>query len=104
MLALVLTVFSWLACRFRSRAELELELIALHHQVAVLHRQQRGHLRLCAIDRLMWVCLYRVWPRCLKIMVLVKPATLVGYHGSPHCSALTLAEPIGLSHLPESIE
>jgi hypothetical protein len=29
-------VLSWLACRIRSRAELELKLIALRHQVAVL--------------------------------------------------------------------
>jgi hypothetical protein len=27
------------------------------------------------MDRLLWVWLYRVWPRCLKVMVLVKSAT-----------------------------
>jgi len=36
MLALISTGFSWLACRFRSRTEIELELIALRHQVAIL--------------------------------------------------------------------
>jgi hypothetical protein len=77
MLALISTVFSWLACRIRSRAELELELIALRHQVAVLNRQRAGRPRLCSIDRLVWVSLYRVWPRCLETMVLVKPATVV---------------------------
>jgi hypothetical protein len=46
MLALLSTLLSWLACRIRSRAELELELIALSHQVAVLNRQRRGRLRL----------------------------------------------------------
>jgi len=80
MLALISTLFSWLACRFRSRAELELELIALRHQVAVLNRQRPGRLRFCSIDRLLWVWLYRVWPRCLEKMVLVKPATVVQWH------------------------
>ncbi|MGO9605394.1 MAG: hypothetical protein ACLQAT_18730 [Candidatus Binataceae bacterium] len=32
MLASISAFFSWLACRFHSRAELELELIALRHQ------------------------------------------------------------------------
>jgi putative transposase len=72
MLALISIWFSWLACRFRSRAELELELIALRHQVAVLHRQQRGRLRLSSVDRMLWVWLYRVWPRCLEAMVLMR--------------------------------
>jgi hypothetical protein len=52
MFALISTVFSWLACRIRSRAELELELIALRHQVAVLNRQRVGRPRLCSVDRL----------------------------------------------------
>ena len=36
--------------------------------------------RLSALDRLLWIWLYRVWPRCLNIMVLVKPATVVQWH------------------------
>ena len=80
MLALLSTWVSWVAWRFRSRAELELELIALRHQVAVLNRQQSGRLRLCSIDRMLWVWLYRVWPRCLKAILVVKPATVVQWH------------------------
>jgi putative transposase len=80
MLALISTGFSWLACRFRSRAELELELIALHHQIAILNRQRPRRPRFCSIDRLLWVWLYRVWPRCLELMVVAKPATVVQWH------------------------
>ena len=29
---------------------------------------------------MLWVWLYRAWPRCLKVMVLVKPATVVQWH------------------------
>jgi putative transposase len=80
MLALLSAFFSWLACRLRSRAELEFEVMVLRHQLAVLHRQHPGRPRVCSIDRLLWVWLYRVWPRCLYTIVLVKPATVVQWH------------------------
>jgi hypothetical protein len=63
-----------------ARAELELEVIALRHQLAVLHRQRPGRHRPFALDRLFWNWLYRVWPRCLNIIVLVKPAPVVQWH------------------------
>jgi len=76
MLAYISELVSWLAGRLRSRAELELEVIALRHQLAVLRRQRPGRPQLFAFDRLLWIWLYRVWPRCLNILVLVKPATV----------------------------
>ena len=69
-----------LSFRFRSRASLELELVALRHQLVVLRRQRPRRLRLHSADRLLWVCLYRVWPRVLDALVLVKPATVVKWH------------------------
>ena len=45
------SLFSWLSSRFRSRLELELEVIALRHQLAVLRRQRPGRTRLFSIDR-----------------------------------------------------
>jgi putative transposase len=80
MLTLWSELYSWLVCRCRGRAALELEVIALRHQLAVLRRQHPGRVRLFAIDRLIWVWLYRVRPRCLDLMVLVKPATVVQWH------------------------
>ena len=80
MLAYSLALLSWLAGRFRGRAELELEVIALRHQLAVLRRQRPGRPQLFALDRILWIWLYRVWPRCLNIMMLVKPATVVQWH------------------------
>ncbi len=56
------------------------EVIALRHQLAVLRRQRPGRTRLSPIDRLLWVWLYRAWPRCLEVMVLVKSATVVQWH------------------------
>jgi putative transposase len=65
---------------FRSRAVLELENLALRHQLHVLRRQRPSRPRLITIDRLLWVWLYRLWPRCLDTMVLVKPASVVRWH------------------------
>jgi hypothetical protein len=80
MLKHLRSIVAVVARRFRSRAVLELENLALHHQLRVLRRQRPGRPRLFAIDRLLWVWLYRLWPRCLDTMVLVKPATVVQWH------------------------
>ena len=76
MLKLERSVISVVARRFRSRAVVELENLALRHQLHVLRRQRPGRLRLFTFDRL----LYRLWPRCLEAMVLVKPATVIQWH------------------------
>ena len=80
MLKLVNSIVSMLARRFRSRAVVELENLALRHQLHVLRRQQPGRPRLFAVDRLLWVLLYRLWPRCLDAIMLVKPPTVVQWH------------------------
>ena len=80
MITLLSAVVSLLSFRLRSRASLELELVALRHQVTVLRRQRPGQPRLFSTDRLLWVWLYRIWPQVLNAMVLVKPATVVQWH------------------------
>src|SRR3981189_3164969 len=80
MIALLSAVGSLLSFRVRSRASLELELVALRHQVTVLRRQRPGQPRLFSTDRLLWVWLYRIWPKVLNAMVLVKPATVIDWH------------------------
>ncbi len=83
MLKLARSTISAFARRLRSRAALELENLVLRHQLQVLRRQRPGRPRLFAADRLLWVWLYRLWPRCLELMVLVKPATIVQWHRGP---------------------
>ena len=80
MITIMSALLSVLSFRFRSRASLELELVALRHQLAVLRRQRPGRLRIFATDRLLWMWLYRIWPRALNAMVLVKPATVIQWH------------------------
>jgi Protein of unknown function (DUF1214) len=55
MLKLERSIVSMLARRFRSRAVVELENLALRHQLHVLRRRRPGRVRLFAIDRLVWV-------------------------------------------------
>src|SRR5258708_25571119 len=80
MITLLSAIGSLLSFRIRSRTSLELELVALRHQVTVLRRQRPGQPRLFFADRLLWVWLYRIWPQALDTMVLVKPATVVPWH------------------------
>ena len=80
MVTILFALVSLFSFRFRSRASLELELIASRHQVIVLSRQRPHRLRLLSADRLLWVWLYRVRPQVLETLVLVKPAIVVKWH------------------------
>ncbi len=80
LITILSALVSLLSFRVRSRASLELELVALRHQVSVLRRQRKGRLQLFATDRLLWVWLYRIWPRVLNAIVLVKPATVIQWN------------------------
>jgi hypothetical protein len=59
------------------RRDLVLELLALHHQVAVLARSNR---RFRSSDRLLWLILRRVWPQWRDALVLVQPTTVDRWH------------------------
>jgi len=80
MVTILCALVSIIEFRVRSRASLELELIALRHQVTVLRRQRPGRPQLSSLDRLLWVWLYRIGPQVIDAMVLVKPATVVQWH------------------------
>ena len=56
-----------------ARRDLLLEVLALHHQVAVLARSNRRFRR---SDRLLWLILRRLWPQWRDALVLVQPATV----------------------------
>jgi len=58
---------------------LQLELLALRHQLAVSERTS-PRLKLCPADRLLWVILSRILPTWRDALVIVKPETVVGWH------------------------
>src|SRR3981189_971218 len=80
MIIILSALVSLLSFRLRGRASLELEVVALRHQVAVLRRRRPGRPKLFRADRLLWVWLYWIWPQALNAMVLVKPNTVVQWH------------------------
>src|SRR5215510_9300167 len=76
LVSLVLSVRSGL----RSRAELQLELLALRHQLQVLNRSRPRRLRLVTADRWLWAWLSRSWPAWRTALVIVKPETVIAWH------------------------
>jgi putative transposase len=65
---------------FRSSAFLELENLALRHQIGVLQRSARRRPTLTPGDRLLWVCLSRLWRDWRSALAIVKPETVVAWH------------------------
>ena len=65
---------------FETRASLQLEIIALRHQLNALRRTQRGRIQLNRADRLFWVWLSKFWSGWRSALVIVKPETVVAWH------------------------
>src|SRR6202045_1430856 len=65
---------------FRSRASLEAEIVALRHQLNVLRRKSPK--RPAFSNRLIFACLYRISPRIVNALVIVKPETVIRWHGA----------------------
>jgi putative transposase len=64
----------------RSRLELQLENLALRHQIGVLQRSVKRRPKLKSTDRLLWVYLSRIWGNWRSTLVIVKPETVVAWH------------------------
>src|SRR6201987_1357354 len=80
MLIFLTTLLASLASIFRSRASLGLENLALRHQIGVLHRSAGKRLKLTSGDRLLWICLSRLWRDWRSALAIVKPETVVAWH------------------------
>ena len=64
---------------FKSRATLQLENLALRHQLGVLRRAVKRP-KLTSADRLLWTWLCEVWSDWRSALVIVKPETVIGWH------------------------
>jgi putative transposase len=80
MLISLTTLFTTLCSIFRSRAALQLENLALRHQIGVLQRSARKRLKLNPGDRLLWVWLSRLWRDWRSALAIVKPETVLAWH------------------------
>src|ERR1700674_1538881 len=73
LVSLLLTLRTWA----RSRAALQLEVLALRHQLQVLQRTRPQRLRLTKADRWLWMRLSGIWTGWRTALVIVKPETVI---------------------------
>src|SRR5215469_9421260 len=77
---ILLSFLATLSSILRSRAALELEILALRHQIGVLQRSAVKRPKLTTGDRLLWICLSRLWRNWRSTLAIVKPETVVAWH------------------------
>ena len=65
---------------FRSRAAIEAEILTLRQQIIVLRRTAAKKQSFGAMDRLVVVGLYRLFPRVLDALAIVRPGTVIKWH------------------------
>lgn len=65
---------------FRSRASLEIEILALRHQLNILRRRSSKKPTLSNIDRLVFAGLYGLAPGVLSALAIVRPETVIRWH------------------------
>jgi hypothetical protein len=65
---------------FRSRASLEVEVVALRQQLNVLRRKSARRPAFSAFDRLFFAGLYQIAPRVKDALAIVRPETVVRWH------------------------
>ena len=78
MRAVVIAVGKSVTSIFCSRLALQIEVLALRHQLAVYHRAERRPY-LCPADRLLWAWLSRVWSGWRESLVFVQPRTVINW-------------------------
>jgi hypothetical protein len=80
MIDLCKLVWCGLIGLFRSRASLEIEILALRHQLNILRRKSPKRPTLGSIDRLIFAGLYGLAPGVLSALAMVRPETVIRWH------------------------
>jgi hypothetical protein len=80
MMSVLLSLLLTLRTLARSRAALQLEILAVRHQLQVLQRTRPRRSRLTRADRWLWVVLARLWTGWRTALVVVKPETVIAWH------------------------
>src|SRR5665213_1063552 len=70
----------FLASLVRSRARLEAEILVFRHQLNVLRRAAPMRPRLTSIDRLIFVCFYRLFPSVADALTIIQPDSVLRWH------------------------
>ena len=77
LLKLILGLFASL---FKSRANLEAEVLILRQQINVLRRRTPRRANLNNTDRFLFVWLYRLFPSVLGAVAIVRPEMIIRWH------------------------
>ena len=80
MIRLFCFVLAVLASPFKSKLRLEAENAVLRHQLIILRRRLHGRVRLTNQDRWFFIQLYRWFPAILRVLMIMRPETLVRWH------------------------
>src|SRR3984885_4398606 len=81
MIGLLCFALAVLASPFKSMLRLEAENAVLRHQLIVVRRRLPGRVRLTNHDRWFLIQLYRWVPSILQVLTIIRPETLVRWHG-----------------------
>ena len=79
MLTLIVALSANLRHVFSARIDLLLENAALRQQL-VIYQRSSARPRLTTVDRLIWILLSLSWLRWRSALLIVQPATVVGWH------------------------
>ncbi len=78
MRAVLVALAAALGASFRTRAALQIEVLALRHQLSVYHRRGgRAHIKVA--DRLLWAWLSRTWAGWRSALMFVQPSTVIAW-------------------------
>jgi hypothetical protein len=76
MFSVISAALAYLASWFQSRHTMQLEILALRHQLAVYqHSVKRPQLQ--RVDRLFWAWLSRLWSGWQQVLACVQPRTVI---------------------------
>ena len=79
MRTVLVPLLYYVIATFRSRAALQLEVLAFRQQLVVLQHTGPRRPRLRLADRLFWVCLSSLWSGWRRCLVIVTADTVVGW-------------------------
>ena len=75
MRSVVVSLLLTLRVSLRARTVLQLEILALRHQLSVVNRSRSQRLPITHADRMLWVWLSKLWDGWRDVIVIVKPET-----------------------------
>ena len=79
MRSVIVSLLFTLCASLRDRAALQLEILALRHQIGILQRSVKRP-KLTTADRLLWVWLAATWQDWKSGAFIMKASTVIGWH------------------------